>query len=179
MWGHVWRKRIGVYPYCNKTTSPVALEPLPFPQGNNIIMTLCWLNEAGEGLTDVVLLEWALDMLHSPEDWRWLWNPEPATTPSSSLTQNPPPQLWYSVSNVNLLSMYIPNAQSTNVPSVALPLLDTPNAPASCDPAPSVESSVMWAPVAQLQLWLTHPLSLPEWVTLEGFESVSQGYDRG
>ena len=37
----------------------------------------------------------------------------------------------------------------------------------------------MWAPVAQLQLRLTHPLSLPEWVTLEDFEPVSQGYDRG
>ena len=37
----------------------------------------------------------------------------------------------------------------------------------------------MWAPVVQPQPWLTHPLSLPGWVTLEGFESVPQGYERG
>ena len=49
------------------------LEPhLPFPQGNNIVVTLHRLNEAGEGLADKVLLEWALDVLRSLEDWRWL-----------------------------------------------------------------------------------------------------------
>ena len=37
----------------------------------------------------------------------------------------------------------------------------------------------MWAPVVQLQLWLTCPLSLPKWVTLEDFELASQGYKRG
>ena len=37
----------------------------------------------------------------------------------------------------------------------------------------------MWAPVAQLQLQLTHPLSLPKWVTLEDFELVSQDYNGG
>ena len=59
------------------TPSPDVPEPLPFPQGNNIVATLHQLNEAGEGLTDEVLLEWALDVLCSPEDWRWLWSPEP------------------------------------------------------------------------------------------------------
>ena len=37
----------------------------------------------------------------------------------------------------------------------------------------------MWAPVVQPQLQLTHPLSLPEWVTLEDFELAPQGYERG
>ena len=142
-------------------------------------MTLCWLNKAGEGLTDEALLEWALDVLCSPEDWRWLWSLEPTTTPSSSLTPNQPPRLWYGVSNASLPSMSVSNALSMYVPSVALPLLDTPNAPASCDPAPFVESSVMWAPVVQPQLQLALALSLPAWATLEDFESVPQGYDGG
>ena len=34
-------------------------------------------------------------------------------------------------------------------------------------------------PVVQPQPQLTHPLSLPEWVTLEDFELVPQGYKRG
>ena len=69
------------------TPSLVTLElHLLFPQGNNIVTMLCQLNEAGEGLTNKVLLEWALDILRSPEDWRWLWSLEPATTPLSSLT---------------------------------------------------------------------------------------------
>ena len=37
----------------------------------------------------------------------------------------------------------------------------------------------MWAPVVQPQLWLAHPLTLPKWVTLEGFESEPQSYDGG
>ena len=37
----------------------------------------------------------------------------------------------------------------------------------------------MWAPVVQPQPQLTHPLTLPKWVTLEDFESVPQGYQRG
>ena len=37
----------------------------------------------------------------------------------------------------------------------------------------------MWAPVAQLQPWLVHPLSLPEWATSEGYELVPQGYRGG
>ena len=72
----------------NKPTCSLAvLGPhLPFPPENDIVATLCQLNEAGEGLADEVLLEWALDVLCSPEDWRWLWNPEPATIPLSSPT---------------------------------------------------------------------------------------------
>ena len=67
--------------------SPTALEPhLPFPQENDIVVMLHQLNEAGEGLADKVLLEWALDMLHSLEDWKWLWSPEPAITPLLSPT---------------------------------------------------------------------------------------------
>ena len=37
----------------------------------------------------------------------------------------------------------------------------------------------MWAPVAQLQPWHIAHLSLPEWVTSEGFESAPQGYEGG
>ena len=37
----------------------------------------------------------------------------------------------------------------------------------------------MWAPVAQPQLQLACPLSLPKWVTWEDLESVPQGYERG
>ena len=37
----------------------------------------------------------------------------------------------------------------------------------------------MWAPVAQLQLQHTAHISLPEWVILEDFESVPQGYKGG
>ena len=55
-------------------------QPLPFPQESDIVRTLLQLNEEGEGLTNEVLLEWALDVLCSLEDWKWLWNPEPATT---------------------------------------------------------------------------------------------------
>ena len=52
------------------TPSHVAQELyLPFPQENNIVATVYQLNKAGEGLTNKVLLEWALDMLCSLEDW--------------------------------------------------------------------------------------------------------------
>ena len=71
------------------------------------------------------------------------------------------------------------NAQNMYAPSVRLPPLDIPNKLALCAHAPSVESSVMWAPVVQLQLQLTHPLTLPEWATLEGFELVPQSYEGG
>ena len=37
----------------------------------------------------------------------------------------------------------------------------------------------MWTPVVQLQLQLTHPLSLSEWATLEDFELEPQSYDGG
>ena len=60
-------------PFPNWPTEPtpslITLEPhLSFPQENNIVVMLCQLNEAREGLANEVLLEWALDMLHSPED---------------------------------------------------------------------------------------------------------------
>ena len=37
----------------------------------------------------------------------------------------------------------------------------------------------MWALVAQPQLQLAHPLTLPKWATLEDFESVPQDCERG
>ena len=142
---------------------------------------LCWLNRAGEGLANEVLLEWALDMLHSLQDWRWLWSPEPATTPSLSPTllnyQLLP--LSYDASNANPWIMYGPNAPNTSVPSVEGLPLDTLSALAPCGPALSAESLAMWAPVVQLQPQLPHPLSLPKWGTLEDFESVPQGYIGG
>ena len=144
-------------------------------------MILCQLHEAGEGLANKVLLEWALDVLHFLEDWRWLWSPEPAMTPSLSPTpQNhlPHPPL-YDVSNANPWTMYAPNAPSTSAPSAEEQLLDTLNTLVPCTCAQSVESLVMWVPAAQPQLQHAHPLSLPEWVTSEDFESEPQGYDRG
>ena len=101
------------------TSSLIALElPLPCPQGNNIVMTLCQLNTAREGLTDKVLLEWALDVLCSPEDWRWLWSLEPATTPSLSPTPNQLHSLWYGVFNANPSSTFTLNAPNTYAPFV-------------------------------------------------------------
>ena len=130
------------------TPSLAIPEPPPFPQGNNIVATLRQLNAAGEGLTGEVLLEWALDMLCSPEDWRWLWSLEPTTTSSPSLTLNQLPPSWYNVSSTIPLNTPTPNALNMYAPSVGLPLPVTPNIPASCVPAQSVESSVMWTPVA-------------------------------
>ena len=64
-------------------------------------------------------------------------------------------------------------------PSAERPPQDTLSTPALCAPAQFVESSVMWAPVAQPQPWLAHPLTLPNWATLEDFEPVSQDYNGG
>ena len=75
--------------------------------------------------------------------------------------------------------MYAPTAPSTSVPSAKGLLPDIPSALPPCVPAQSVENSVIWAPVVQPQPQLTHPLTLSEWVTLEGFESEPQSYDRG
>ena len=131
-------------------------------------------------MADKVLLEWALDMLHSLEDWRWLWSPEPATTPSSSPTlPNHLTPLLYDASNANPWTTYAPTALSTFAPSAKGLPLDTHSAPALCAPAQSVENSVMWAPVVQPQLQHTHPLSLPEWATSGDFEPVSQDYNGG
>ena len=152
----------------------------PFHQGNDIVVTLHQLNKVGEGLADEVLLEWTLDMLCSLEDWRWLWSPEQATTPlSSPILLNHQTSLSYNVSNANLWTTYILNAPSTFVPSVDGLPLDTPNALAPCAHAQSVESSVIWAPVAQPQPQLTHPLSLPVWATWEDLELMPQGYEGG
>ena len=91
---------------------------LLFPQENDIVVTLHQLNKAREELAEKVLLEWALDVLHSLEDWRWLWNPELATTPSSSLTllnHQPSPPLC-NASSANPWTMYTPNASNTFAP---------------------------------------------------------------
>ena len=162
------------------TLSPITQEPhLPFPQGNNIIMTLHWLNEAGGGLSNKVLLEWALDVLCSPEDWRWLWSLEQATTPSPSPTLLPQLPPSSGVSNVNPPNMSTSNALNMYASSVNMPHLDILSALVPCTPTLSAENSVMWAPVVQPQLQLAHLLTLSKWVTLGGFESEPQSYDGG
>ena len=75
--------------------------------------------------------------------------------------------------------MYAPNVPSTSVPFAEDPPLDTLSTLVPCAPALYAENSVMWAPVAQLQLWLALPPSLPGWVTSEDFELVSQDYEGG
>ena len=75
--------------------------------------------------------------------------------------------------------MYALSALSMCAPSADEPPWDTLSRLAPCAPAQSVESSVMWRPIAQLQLRLTHHLSLPEWVTWDNLESESQGYEGG
>ena len=153
---------------------------LSFPQENDIVVTLRQLNEAGEGFANEVLLEWALDVLRSLENWRWLWSPEPTTTPSSFLTlPNHLPPLSHDASNANPWTMYTPIAQNTSVHSADKLLLDTCSARAQCTPAQSVESLVMWAPLVQPQLQHTLHLSLPKWVTWDDLESESQGYKGG
>ena len=163
------------------THSSTTLElHLPFPQGNDIVATLRWLNEAGEGLADEVLLEWALDMLRSLEDWRWLWSPEPATTPLSSPTpQNHPLPPLYDASNVSPRTTYTPITLNMSAPFAEESPPDILNTCAPCAHAQFVENLVMWAPVAQLQPQLAHHLSLPEWMTWEDLESESQGYKGG
>ena len=158
----------------------VSAPHLPFPQENDIVATLCQLNEAGEGLADEVLLEWALDVLRSPEDWRWLWSPEPVTTPSISLTPQDHPLLRpYDASSANPWTTYAPIALSMSAHSVDELPLDTLNEHAQCALAPSVGNWVMWAPLAQPQLQHTPHLSLPTWATWDDLESESQGYDGG
>ena len=163
------------------TRSLVVSEPrLPFPQENNIVATLCRLNKAGEGLANEVLLEWALDVLRSPEDWRWLWSPEPAATPSISLTPlNCPSPQSHNASSANPWTTCAHIALSTSAHSVGGSPPDTLNALAQCTPAPSVENSVMWVPLVQPQPRHALHLSLPKWVTWDDLESESQGYDGG
>ena len=56
---------------------------------------------------------------------------------------------------------------------------DTLSERAPCTPVQFVESLVMWAPVAQPQLWHALHLSLPKWVTWDDLELESQGYEGG
>ena len=68
------------------TRFPLA-DQTPFPLGNATEGTLCQLREVGLELTEEELQQWALDALLCPEDWKWLWEPVHAPTPSTS----PPP----------------------------------------------------------------------------------------
>ena len=166
-------RRTNLFPRCSRAAPPL-------PQGNDIVATLHRLNKAGEGLADEVLLEWALDVLRSPEDWRWLWSPEPAATPSTFLTPlNHLPPLSYDASNANPWTMYAPISQSMFARSVNKSPPGTLSIHAQCTPAQSAESSVMWAPLSQPQLWHALHLSLPKWVTWDNLESESQGYEGG
>ena len=159
-----------------QTHFPLA-DRTPFPHGNATEGTLLRLREVGLELTEEELQRWALDVLLSPEDWRWLWELAPALTPSTSPTPPLPHQPWYGASNVGLPTTFAPNALSTFVPSVDWPPLDILNVPATCAPVPYMENSVMWAPVVQLQPQLMHPL--PEWITDGIFELESRGNDGG
>ena len=166
----------------NKPTYSLAIlgPHLSFPPENDIIVTLCWLNKAGEGLANKVLLEWALDVLRSPEDWRWLWSLEPATIPLLFPTPlNHLSPLLYDASNANPWTMCAPIVQSTFARSADESPPDTLSTCAPCTPAQSVENSVMWAPIAQPQPWHALRLSLPEWATWDDLESESQGYKGG
>ena len=149
----------------------------PFLPRNITEGMLLRLNEVGLELTEEELRQWALDVLLCPEDWRWLWEPAPAPTPLKSPT---PPLLhlpWYDASSVGLPTMFAPNVLNTSVPFVDWLPLDILNVPATCALAPYVESTVMWAPVAQPQPQLTHPL--PEWLTDGVLKSGSQSNDGG
>ena len=75
--------------------------------------------------------------------------------------------------------MYAPIAQSTSAHSVDELPLDTLSTRAQCTPAQSVESLVMWAPLAQPQPRHVLHLSLPKWATWDNLESESQGYEGG
>ena len=72
-----------------------------------------------------------------------------------------------------------PSAPSISAPSVKEPHPDILNKPVPCAPALSVESSITWALVVQLQPQLTLTLTLPEWAISEDFESVPQDYEGG
>ena len=159
-----------------QTHFPLA-DQTPFPLGNAIEGTQLQLREVGLELTEEELRRWALDVLLCPEDWKWLWEPVRASTPLTFLTPPPPHRPWYDVFNAGPPTTSTLNAQNTSAPSVEWPPLDIPNVRATCAPAPFVENSVLWAPVAQPQLQLMHPL--PEWLTKEVFKSESQNNDGG
>ena len=149
----------------------------PFPLGNIIEGTQLQLREVGLELTEEELWQWALDVLLCLEDWRWLWELARALTPLTFLTPPLPHQPWCGAFNADPPTMSAPNAQNTSAPSVEWPLQDIPNEPATCAPVPSVVNSVTWAPVAQPQPQLAHPL--PEWLINEVFESESRINDGG
>ena len=136
----------------------------PFPLRNTTEGMLLQLREVGLKLTEEELRQWALDALLCPEDWKWLWELVPAPTPLTFPIPPLPHLLWYNASSVGLPTMFTPNVLSTSAPSVDWPPLDTPSILATCAPVPYVESSVMWAPVAQPQPQLVHPL--PNWLTV-------------
>ena len=149
----------------------------PFPLRNATEGTLLQLKEVGLKLTEEELRQWALDALLSPEDWKWLWEPAPVLTPSKSLTPPPPHPRWYNASSVNPPTMFAPTVLNTFAPSAGWSPQVTPNGPATCAPAPYVENSDMWVPVAQPQLQHAHPP--PEWLTEGILESGSQSNDGG
>ena len=129
-------------------------------------------------MTEEELRRWALDVLLCLEDWKWLWElPAPAPTPLMSPTPPLPHLPWYNASSVDLPTTFAPNVLNTSAPFADWPLLDIPNAPATCTPVPFVESSVMWAPVAQLQPQPAYPP--PEWLTEGIFKPESQNNDGG
>ena len=161
----------------NERTPFLLADQTPFLPENATEGMLRQLRGVGLELTEEELRQWALDALLSPEDWKWLWEPVPAPTPflSPTLPLRHPP--WYDASNANLLSTSTPSVPNISAPSAGWPPLDIPSVPVSCAPALSVESSVMWAPVAQPQPQLAHPL--PEWLTEGMFESESRSNDGG
>ena len=159
-----------------QTHFPIANQT-PFPLGNTIEETLLQLREVGLELTEEELRQWALDALLYPEDWKWLWEPVPALTPLMSPIPPLPHLLWYDASSVSLPTTFAPSVLNTSAPSVDWPPLDTPSVLATCAPVPYVESSVMWAPVAQLQPQLAHPL--PNWLTDGVLELESRSNDGG
>ena len=75
--------------------------------------------------------------------------------------------------------MYAPIALSTSARSVDESPLDTLSVHVRCAPVPSVESSVMWVPLAQPQPRHALHLSLPEWATWGDLELEPQDYDGG
>ena len=140
--------------------------------------TLLRLREVGLELTEEELRQWALDALLYLEDWKWLWeSPAQAPTPLTSPTPLPLPPPWYDAFNVGLLNMSVPNVPSTSAPSVDWRRPDILNEPVTCVPAPYVENSVMWGPVAQPLPQRAH--LPPEWLTEGIIESGSRNYEGG
>ena len=160
-----------------QTPFPLA-EQTPFPLRSVTGGTLLQLREVGLKLTEEELRQWALDVLLSPEDWKWLWE-SPVPVPIQSMSPIPPlPHLpWYDASSAGPLTTFTPNVPNTSAPFVDWPHLDTLNEPVPCAPVPYVENSVMWAPVVQPQPLHVRPP--PEWLTDRMLESESRDYSGG